>query len=124
MRKILPRKTSVNEAERPAEKRAPRICAREGCEAELNKHAGRANFCSVACAKAARAEIERPSVRHRPLTSGERRAIYSGDAKLGEILPRDLPRGREFVAHNRRGEAIGVFDDVHSAVAAIMRAAA
>jgi hypothetical protein len=58
----------------------------------------------------------------RPLTSGEIRAVYSGDSRLGHVLPRDLPRGREFVAYSRRGEPLGVFDDVHSAIAAIMRA--
>jgi hypothetical protein len=59
----------------------------------------------------------------RPLTSGEPRAVYSGDARLGHVLPRDLPHGREYVAHNRRGEPIGVFDDVHAAIVAIMRGA-
>jgi hypothetical protein len=58
----------------------------------------------------------------RPLTSGEPRAVYSGDSRLGYVVARDIPRGREFVAYDRRHQPIGIFDDVHSAVAAIMRA--
>jgi hypothetical protein len=62
-----------------------------------------------------------PSIRasRRPIGQDEPRAIYSGDSRLGHLVR----RGDEVHAFDRRHQPIGVFDDVRSAVAAVMRAA-
>jgi hypothetical protein len=122
MRKILPRKTSVNEAERPAEKRAPRICAREGCERPLSKNASqRSRYCSPACSKAAAAGGGRPSSHKPQFEEGKPRAIYNGSDRIGEVVERHEPGGRLYIARDRLRRDISVHDSFDQAAAAIVR---
>jgi hypothetical protein len=56
---------------------------------------------------------------HKPEAAARRRALYDGQEKLGE-LEQD---GQEYRAYDRRGQALGVYDSAHEAIAAIAEAA-
>jgi hypothetical protein len=102
-----------------------RVCARAGCNRQLNKHAHRANFCSPACAQAARVEIERPAAGRPRVSDSAPRGVHdaSGD-RLGDISERIVHGGqREFVARDKQLRPLGVFDSWSAAATEIVKRA-
>jgi len=53
------------------------------------------------------------------LAASTRRSIYSGQDRLGDVEHRDA----EFIARDRRGKPIGVFDTMLEAANAVAKAA-
>jgi hypothetical protein len=99
----------------------PRQCAR--CGRPLKRT--RANFCSPACVKATRAEVDRrPAAGRRLLIDGAPRAVYAGDERLGDVRERVPDGGRsEFVARDRLQRDISVHDSWPEAANAVVRRA-
>ena len=72
--------------------------------------------------RAPKPEYKRPNV-GKPADGNAPCGVFDGQERLGHVVERSAVSGAEFVAHNRRGEAFGVYDSWHAAAAAICRRA-